>query len=72
MKILQAARNTLAGIAVAAAFFVLGSVGAAEHNTIPFGQFCLQATIGMVLFGAGVLGSKSIENEIEWRKRRDT
>lgn len=72
MKLLKTIRNTLAGIAVAAAFFTLGSVGAVEHNTIPFRQFCLQAVIGMALFGIGVIGGKCIENEIEWRKRRDT
>ncbi len=70
MKILQAARNTLAGIAVAAAFFVLGSVGAVEHDSIPFKQFCIQAVVGMAIFGASTLGAATVQNEINWRGRK--
>lgn len=69
MKLLQAARNTLAGIAVTAAFFVLGSVGAAERDSIPFKQFCIQAVVGMAIFGASTLGTIAAQNEIDWRRR---
>lgn len=70
LKILTAIRNTLASIGVCGFVLLLGSLGAADTDTIPFGRACVQAAIGLLAFGGGLLGAIIAGNEIDYIRRR--
>lgn len=70
MKILKTIRNTLAALAVAAGIFLLGVVGAIEHDQITYKRFCVYAAAGIAALALGVVGAVMTENEIDWRGRK--
>ena len=70
LKILTALRNTLAGIGVCGFVVMYLSLSGADTDTIPFGRACTLALIGLAAFGAGLIGSIAIGNEIDYIRRR--
>lgn len=70
MKLLKTIRNTLAGLAVAAGIFLLGVIGAIEHDQITYKRFCAYAAAGIASLAIGTVGANLLNNEIDWRGRK--